>query len=325
MYTRHSSLHAPLLLLGLALLFNLLLTDASVTLSTGTVPAASGAAGRMAPVTQGAAMDGFPRWSPSGREIAFMRDGQIMLADPGGKRVRPLTSQPDSWDADPVWRPDGKALAFVRLSTRDNQAQVMELPLTESPQAAAPRPLAKEAGPIGYLAWSPAGDALYYTTSDHIVRIALPSGRLEEVYRAPQGWELLSGGIAVTRDGKALLFGGGPRLERGVEYDLYRLPATGGRPERLTTRGGIMPDLNPTGQVVAYRNPRSDTGIYLLNLATQAVERVVPDEPRAMFFHPDFSPDGQQLLVSRLLLAAPPEQGRGGFTSNIYTYRLGGE
>lgn len=271
-------------------------------------------------------MDGFGAWSPTGREIAFMRDGQVMLTDPNGKRVRPLTSQPDFWDADPVWRPDGKALAFVRLSTRDNQSQVMELPLNGLPSARTaagqPRELARESGPIGYLAWSPAGDALYYTTSDRIVRITPASGKQEEVYQAPRGWELLSGGIAVTLDGRSLLFGGGPRLERGVEYDLYRLPVGGGDPERLTTQGGIMPSLNPSGQVVAYRNPRGETGIYLMNLATKAVERVLPDEPKAMFFHPDFSPNGQQLLVSRLLLTAPPERGRGGFTSNIYAYSL---
>lgn len=319
----------------MALLFRLLLAGDLARLTGGSVPAAGevgqgpGAeepagepAARLTPLTQGAAMDGFAAWSPDGRTIAFMRDGQILLAPASGTPGRVLTSQPAAWDADPVWRPDGRALAFVRLSTRDSLSQVMELALGEGGRpAGAPRELARESGAIGYLAWDPAGDALYYTTSDRIVRVTA-AGRREEVFRAPEGWELISGGIAVSRDGRWLIFGGGPQQASGVEYDLYKVPAAGGEPERLTTDGGIMPGMHPDGQIVAYRNPRTATGIYLLNLATGATQRVIADDTRAMYFHPQFSPDGRRLLVSRLLLAPRKERGQGGFTSHIYVYTL---
>jgi len=341
MYSSHSRqetaggpVYVFLLLLGLSLLLGGVLRSGPAAVPAGSVPASAGpdgAAGarpeaewaaRLTPLTQTAAMDGFAVWSPDGRWIAFMRDGQILLTTPQGRPVRVLTTQPGAWDAGPVWQPDGRALAFVRLSTVDRGSQVMLLPLAaDLSPAEKPGALAAEPGAIGYLAWDPSGDALYYTTNDRIVRIALPSGRREEVFRAPEGWELISGGLAVSQDGRWLLFGGGPRTATGVEYELYRLPAGGGEPERLTTGGGIMPGLHPGGRLVAYRNPRTDTGIYVLDLATKTVRRVLPDDSRAMFFHPNFSPDGTKLLVSRLSLTPAQQRARGGFTSNIYVYQ----
>jgi|GEM_PF-1862627 len=328
-------LHGLLLLLGMALLFRLLLFGDLAHLGGDSVPVmgdpmpgtgAEGPSGelaqRLTPLTQGAAMDGFAAWSPDGRAIAFMRDGQILLSPATGRPARVLTSQPLAWDAGPVWRPDGRSLAFVRLSTRDNLSQVMEFAVPEGNRPpGAPQELARESGPIGYLAWDPAGGALYYTTPERIVRVTA-AGRREEVFRAPEGWELLSGGLAVSRDGRWLIFGGGPRRAGGVEYDLYRIPTDGGEPERLTTDGGIMPGVHPDGQLLAYRNPRTATGIYLLNLATGAAERLLADDPRAMYFHPQFSPDGRRLLVSRLLLVPRKDNGQGGFTSHIYVYTL---
>lgn len=315
-------LYPILLILGVAGLFGLLLTDMQMTLFARAIPAAGELAAKLTPVTSGPSMDGFGAFSPDGKQIAFMRDGQIMLTDPTGKRIRPLTSEPEAWDANPVWRPDGKAIAYIRLAAQGEQAQVMSLDLEKG----RPKELAREATPIGYLVWSPDGRTLYYTTQDRIMRIDLARGQKERVFAAPAGWELLSGGLAVAQDHKSLIFGGGPRRSDGVAYDLYRLPLDGAQaqPQRLTTKGGIMPALDPTGRLVAFRNPREQTGIYLLNLATRAVERELADEPRAMYFHPNFSPDGQRLLLSRLLLAPAPARGRGGFTSNLYLHSLKG-
>lgn len=315
--TLGSGFHMLFLGLGMVALFNLLFSRLPLSLSAEAVAAVGEGANRLLPLTQGASMDGFGAWSPNGQEIAFMRDGQILLTDPAGKKSRVLTSVPEHWDADPVWRPDGKALAFIRLSMQGDQSRVMLL----DPGQGSPKEVARDPSTIGYLAWSPDGRSLFYSTRDQIHRVDSASGKKEEVFAAPKGWELLSGGLAVTKDGQALVFGGGPQKAEGVQYDLWRLPL---RPkathERLTTEGGIMPALDPTGRLVAYRNPRQPSGIYLLNLATRATERILPDGPKAMYFHPSFSPDGRRLLLSRLLLSPAPARNRGGFTSNLYLF-----
>lgn len=313
-------LYGILLILGVTALFSLLFADMKMTLSGGAVPTAGGAPGGVTPLTRGASMDGFGAWSPDGGQIAFMRDGQILLTDPAGKKERVITAEPEHWDAAPAWRPDGKAIAFARLPMNGEQARVMVI----DAGGGRPREVAREGGSIGYVAWSPDGRSLYYSTKSQLLRIDLGTGKTGQLFAAPKGWELLSGGLAVSHDGKSLIYGAGPRLEEGVQYDLFRLPLDGGQPQRLTTQGGIMPAVDPAGRLLAYRNPRRETGIYLMNLATRATERAVPDEPKAMYFHPAFSPDGGRLLLSRLLLAAPPAKGRGGFTSNLYLHSLGG-
>jgi len=311
--------HGLLLALGMVGLLGLLFADLRISLRAGAVAVlGDDGAGRLTPLTQGRAMDGFGAWSPDGKRIAFMRDGQILLTDPAGKRAKPLTSQSQQWDAAPAWRSDGKAIAFVRTAMQGDQSRVM---LVEPGSSDPARAIAAEPGQIGYVAWSPDGKALYYSTRQRIVRVAVGGGRAVTLYSLPETWEALSGGLAVSPDGKQILFGAGPRTERGVDYELWQLDATGGKPVQLTREGGIMPAFDPTGQRVAYRNPRQQTGIYTINLVTGDRKQLVADEPKAMFFHPAFSPDGKRLLISRLLLDAEPRNGQG-FTSHLYLRNL---
>ncbi|MET0423755.1 MAG: hypothetical protein ABW046_07775 [Actinoplanes sp.] len=54
-----------------------------------------------------------PRWSPDGKQLAYLKGGQLwtMRADGGGQRR--LTTRPA---AGPSWAPDGKSIAFASLS-----------------------------------------------------------------------------------------------------------------------------------------------------------------------------------------------------------------
>ena len=53
-----------------------------------------------------------PRWSPDGRLIAFVRDGQIHTLDVAGGETRRVTNI-STGASDPVWSPDGRLIAFV--------------------------------------------------------------------------------------------------------------------------------------------------------------------------------------------------------------------
>ena len=55
---------------------------------------------------------GDPAWSADGRRLAFVRDGRIVVARRNGSSPRAITSGPA--DARPAWAPDGRRLAFVR-------------------------------------------------------------------------------------------------------------------------------------------------------------------------------------------------------------------
>jgi Tol biopolymer transport system component len=54
-----------------------------------------------------------PRWSPDGRQIAFLKGGRLWTMKADGTAKRRLTTRPASG---PSWSPDGKFLAFASLS-----------------------------------------------------------------------------------------------------------------------------------------------------------------------------------------------------------------
>ena len=76
--------------------------------------------------------DTSPRWSPDGKQIAFIRDlrkttgnGQqadIFIINADGRNERRLTNYIEN-DADPSWSPDGKQIAF----SRDSDIYIMEI------------------------------------------------------------------------------------------------------------------------------------------------------------------------------------------------------
>ncbi|MEU8238650.1 hypothetical protein AB0C07_10420 [Actinoplanes missouriensis] len=54
-----------------------------------------------------------PRWSPNGKQIAFLKGGQLWTMNANGTGQRRLTTRPA---AGPSWSPDGKWIAFASLS-----------------------------------------------------------------------------------------------------------------------------------------------------------------------------------------------------------------
>ena len=61
-------------------------------------------------LTEDAVFDGFPAWSP-GKEIAFMREGDIWTMKGDGSRRRRITRTPFR-EFGPSWSPDGRLLVF---------------------------------------------------------------------------------------------------------------------------------------------------------------------------------------------------------------------
>ncbi|NWG33507.1 MAG: PD40 domain-containing protein [Chloroflexi bacterium] len=63
--------------------------------------------------------DHSPAWSPGGRQIVFVSDGEIILADldrTGEARFKNLSNTPLAYEAHPVWSPDGSKLAWAAQS-----------------------------------------------------------------------------------------------------------------------------------------------------------------------------------------------------------------
>jgi Tol biopolymer transport system component len=91
--------------------------------------------------------------------------------------------------------------------------------------------------------------------------------------------EELTEGVSVSRDGQWIAFDS----NRSGNYDIYRMPRTGGRAERLTTdsRDDFMPSWSPDGQSI------SDG---------RDVQQLTNDPSQERY--PGWSPDGQSVVFN---------------------------
>ncbi len=88
---------------------------------------------------------------------------------------------------------------------------------------------------------------------------------------------------------------------REGNYDIYLMPAVGGKPKRLTFHSAddILGDWSPDGKWLVFYGNRDHrfSQIYLLEVATGYVRRLTNDEQN--LHSPNFSPDGQFIAFCR--------------------------
>lgn len=88
------------------------------------------AGGEWQRLTDDAAIDAHPAWSPDGKTIAFATsrwgDLEIALIDPDGTNLRRMTES-RGMDDYPAWSPDGRFVAY--MSKRDGNDEIYLQPL----------------------------------------------------------------------------------------------------------------------------------------------------------------------------------------------------
>ena len=70
-------------------------------------------------LTGSSAAEHSPAWAPGGRQIAFISDGEVLLADldkTGDERFQNLSRTPLAVESHPTWSPDGSRLAWASQS-----------------------------------------------------------------------------------------------------------------------------------------------------------------------------------------------------------------
>ncbi len=95
-------------------------------------------------------------------------------------------------------------------------------------------------------------------------------------------------------DGKYLLY----TAERDNDYDIYRIPSSGGKEERLTATPGLDDgsEYDPDGRKIYFNSVRSGTmQIWRMNADGSQPEQLTDDEHNNWF--PHVSPDGKSLVM----------------------------
>jgi TolB protein len=245
-------------------------------------------------LTNHAANDSDPAWSPDGKQIAFIsgRDGtdNIYLMSPDGTGVRQLTKEKTgcSW---PRWSPDGKKIVFVNAKDGLDNIYVVDVSTGKVEQ------LTTETVASRQPAWSPDGKKLTYS---HYVL-----GPYETYVMNADGTgkaNLSQGGgldAAWSPDGKKITFTSVRANWRG--FRLYVMDPDGGNVKELTTSdntvGNVFPAWSPDGKKIAF----TDMVEGVLQVAVVGVDgkdyKVVNTKGSSSF--PRWSPDGKRIAFAR--------------------------
>ena len=201
-------------------------------------------------------------WAPDGKRIAYVAawlgKPQIWVMDVAEGVGKPITSgtiAPRSLE----WSPDGTRIAF-----------------TGRVEAPAPKIAGMPDAPAG-ASWAPAprliSDWSYRTNdggyikpgADHLFVLASSGGTPTMLTKGDA--DQIEGGAHWAPDGQSLVYAaavrpGNDRL--AGEADLYRITASGGTPERLTSIDGSEsnPSLSPDGQWLAWTGCPKTTKFY---------------------------------------------------------------
>jgi eukaryotic-like serine/threonine-protein kinase len=270
-----------------------------------------------------------PAWSPDGTTIAFCRGrlggpSTIYLVSPLGGAERKLSDfrvakSDTTWFRGAAvpqlsWSPDGRWLAAVRERAPDEttgeSGGIHLIPV----QGGAPRPITAPTLPAVHRdpAFSPDGRSLAYAACandkyaacdvyvldvDATLTPRPPARRLTH-----QDLSIL--GIAWTRDGRSIVYGGA-RLDFA---HLWRVAVDGrSAPERIeSSRRGLTPAIAAQGNRLAFGQHLNETDIYLFEEGRPSVPLI---SSSALDHGPTYSPDGRRIAF---------ESGRSGEVEEIW-------
>jgi len=240
--------------------------------------------------------DSHPVWSPDGRTLAFLstrREGNqiytLPLAD--GGEARPVLEFPGGVE-EFVFTPDGQALVFaartwpecghdlrcIRKKDKEKKRRKVSAMVHEH---------------LLYRHW----DAYEDGKVQHLFRCSLDGSEVLDLTPKLR-WDALTFWLAsmgrefdVSPDGKWVYFSGKQDEDQAVSYDyqIYRVPATGGEVEILTGNpaSDMLPRVSPDGETLAWRASRRPG--YESDRYELMVRPVEGGEPRSLTAELDLS------------------------------------
>ena len=211
-----------------------------------------------------------------------------MLPSEGGEPQQ-VTTDPGV-DAGPRWKPDGSGLAFY--STRTGHRELWTMPIGGGPAQQITRAEAESF----YPAWSPDGREIAVTRTG-VFAVRAEGGGERTVTNDPEDLH-----ADWSPDGKWIAFDSW----RGGTQQVWRVPASGGQPERLTDTPAVFPRWSPDGREVYFvGREASNNNVWAVSIAGRVVRPVTA-----------FS--GRRGIIGRLALALDArylyfawEEGRG--------------
>jgi len=188
-----------------------------------------------------------PRISPDGSTIAFSYQGALWLIPRTGGTMTRLTDGP-GFDIEPAWSPDGKRLAYVHSpNTLGGELRLIDVGGKPIPL---PKPVQVRGTILYYkLEFHPDGKKILGVFraggKDHgLAWFDLETGEFQSLFQPPS-W----GRYALSSDGRWIAYtqtmdeSGQQGGNNGPQADLWKIPAGGGKPEKITRFPSRIHDL----------------------------------------------------------------------------------
>ncbi len=252
------------------------------------------------------------RWSPDGSNIVFVSGASLFVngshelgnVDPssigivpvGGGDVVEVTAG-GFLNVSPVWAPDGSYLLFV--SNRGGNRDVYQIAIDGN---GGPR---GEAVPITTgidahtIDLSADGSLFTYSEFRHIANIwsldiPTQTASVSDAHAITNESQVVET-AQFSPDGRWIIYDS----NREGNQDIYRIPAAGGEPQRLTTdpNDDYHPNFSPDGSEIAFYSLRGGSrDIFVMGAEGEAVQRLTSDS--AQDRNPTWAPDGNALIFS---------------------------
>jgi TolB protein len=213
---------------------------------------------------------------------------RLVVADADGANPKILVDSAEPIMS-PAWSPDSRKLAYVSFENKNSEVFVQTL------RSGARQKVSARAGVNSAPSWSPDGRYLALTLSREtgnldVYTLELRSQVLKRLTEQPS----IDTEPMWSPDGRHIYFtsdrAGGPQI--------YRVPADGGRAERVTFEGSYnaRPRLAPDGkQLAVVHNDRGNYRIAVVDLA-RAFTQIVTDG--RLDESPSYAPNGETLIYA---------------------------
>jgi len=221
------------------------------------------------PLTSNLGAETQPAFSPDGNQVAYVWNGgsdgmqHLYVKLIGAETSLQLTSGTGN-DISPTWSPDGRSIAFLRVSPSEGGIYVV------AAIGGAARKLFTPVGKIewdrGALSWSADGNRLIFPdgksakSPSAIYELNLTSMEVKQITSPSR---LIDGdfGAVYSPDGSRIAF---IRGTEGYVRDIYVMPASGGKPRRLTFDDRFVSGLTWTADGTAIVFSSNRGGMYSL-------------------------------------------------------------
>jgi dipeptidyl aminopeptidase/acylaminoacyl peptidase len=251
--------------------------------------------------TAGPRRDLEPRWSPDGSRLAFLSERtakdklQLYVMPADGGEATKLTALDNGVSAI-AWAPDGARLAFVSAVGGYKE-----------PEGEDEKRKSRPARVITSVKYRFNGEGFIYDRRPHVFVVSLDGASSTQITEG----DFIDADPTWSPDGESLVFASARHGARDDDdaSDLWRVPAKGGTPQRLTATAGpvMLPAFSPDGRTIAFL-ARAELNAYGRNVQLFTVpsdggqatclSSALDRSCGALHVRPSWSPDGRSLTVA---------------------------